>query len=402
MNELIRLRREIHAHPELARQERRTTALVARTLGQAGLNPKVLPSGTGLTCDIGEGSGPVIALRADLDALPIQDDKIVDYKSQNPGVSHACGHDVHTAILTGAAIRLAQENIGTLGRVRCIFQPAEESSRSGSLDVIAAGAIKEVDVIYALHCDPSAHVGRIGTRVGPITSAQDRITVKVRGSGGHSARPNLTPNPINVIGTVVVGLSDAVNMQLAEDKRMLIGFGEISSNGTKNAIPSRAEASGTVRIRNADIWPEVPKLVEDTLAKIVAPFGLDWELEYTRVCPAVNNNPKAIGILRNIAVKLFGEDNVYEAPQSFGGEDFGWYLKHVPGALCRLGVRSPGNEAQADLHSGLFDIDERAIPVGVDLFVQTALSALKEYISSGKEDVGDQSNLSPSSTIIGD
>jgi amidohydrolase len=379
VNDLIRLRREIHAHPELARQEQRTTALVARTLEQAGLNPQVLPCGTGLTCEIGSGSGPIIALRADLDALPIQDGKVAGYKSQNPGVSHACGHDVHTTILTGTAIRLAHEDIGALGRVRCIFQPAEESTHSGSLDVIAAGAISEVDVIYTLHCDPSAYVGEVGTRVGLITSAQDRITVKVRGSGGHSARPHLTPNPINAIGATIVGLSDAVNAQLTEDKGVLIGFGTISSNGTKNAIPSYAEASGTVRIRNANIWPEVPQLVEDSLAKLAAPFGLEWELEYIRVCPTVNNDPKAIGLLRDVAVRLFGESNIYEAPQSFGGEDFAWYLQHVPGALCRLGVRSPGNDNQADLHSSLFDIDERAISVGVDLLVHTALSALREY-----------------------
>jgi amidohydrolase len=170
-----------------------------------------------------------------------------------------------------------------------------------------------------------------------------------------------------------------VNTQLPEGERVLIGFGEISSNGALNAIPSCAEASGTVRIRNVAIWPEVSRLVEDALAKIIAPFGLKWELEYTRVCPAVNNDLKAISLLRDAAVRLFGESNVYEAPQSFGGEDFAWYLQHVPGALCRLGVRSPESKTQADLHSGLFDIDERAISAGVDLLTQTALSALKEY-----------------------
>lgn len=379
MNELIRLRREIHAHPELARHELRTTALVARTLEQAGLHPQVLPSGTGLTCDIGNDSGPIIALRADLDALPIQDDKIVAYKSLNSGVSHACGHDVHTTILTGAAIRLAQESIGALGRIRCIFQPAEESARSGSLDMIAAGAISDVDVIYALHCDPSAHVGKIGTRLGPITSATDQLTVKVCGSGGHLARQHVIPNPINVIGAIVIGLSDAVNSQLAEGKRALIGFGAISSDGGSTSIPSWAEARGTVRTPNANIWPEIPRLVKDALVKLIAPSGLEWELEYSRVCPVVNNDPKAMGLLRDVAVRLFGESNIYETPQSFGGEDFAWYLQHVPGALCRLGVRSPGNQGQVDLHSGLFDIDERAISVGVNLFVQTALSALKEY-----------------------
>ena len=379
MNELIRLRREIHAHPELARQELRTTALVARTLEQAGLHPQVLPSGTGLTCDIGHGSGPIIALRADLDALPIQDDKVVAYRSLNSGVCHACGHDVHTAILTGTAIRLAQEDMGPIGRIRCIFQPAEESVRSGSLDMITAGAISDVDVIFALHCDPSAQVGKIGTRIGPITSATDHLVVKVCGRGGHLARQHVTPNPINAIGAIVTELSNAVNSQLTDGERPLIGFGSIHSDGGATSIPSWVEARGTVRTRDVNMWPEMPRLVKDALATIIDPTGLAWELEYSRVCPVVNNDLKAIGLLRDVAVRLFGESDVYETPQSFGGEDFAWYLQHVPGALCRLGVRSPGNKGQVDLHSGLFDIDERAISVGVDLFVQTALSALKVY-----------------------
>ncbi|MGB6225524.1 MAG: amidohydrolase, partial [Pseudonocardiaceae bacterium] len=242
MDRLIRLRRDIHMHPELARQELRTTSVVSAALAEAGLAGRVLSSGAGLIVDIGAESGPLIGLRADMDALSIQDDKDVPYRSRVPSVCHACGHDVHTAILVGAAIELARSDLANFGRVRCIFQPAEESSVSGSLDMIAAGALAGVDQIFALHCDPSAQVGTVGTRIGPITSATDHMVIKIKGAGGHSGRPHLTPNPISAVCTVVISLPDMVNRQLAEHERMLIGFGTIGSNGTQNAIPSYAEA----------------------------------------------------------------------------------------------------------------------------------------------------------------
>jgi amidohydrolase len=384
MEKLIRLRRDIHAHPELAREERRTTSVVSAALAEAGLRGHVLLSGTGLIVDIGAKSGPMIALRADMDALPIQDNKDVPYRSQVPGVCHACGHDVHTAILVGAAIELARSELANYGRVRCIFQPAEESSVSGSLDMIAAGALDGVERIFALHCDPSAQVGTVGTRVGPITSAMDHMVIKIKGVGGHSGRPHLTPNPIVAIGRVVTSLSDVVHAQLPENERMLIGFGTISSNGTKNAIPSYAEASGTVRIPDTAVRPLVPDLIKMATRSVVEPFALDCDVEYMRVCPAVVNDPKAAEIIIHAAISAVGEENVYTPPQSFGGEDFAWYLQEVPGALFRLGVRAPGSTTQADLHSGYFDIDERALAVGVKMFTRIAISAVRAISSYGK------------------
>ncbi|MGH3889270.1 MAG: amidohydrolase [Pseudonocardiaceae bacterium] len=377
MDRLIRLRRDIHSYPELAREERRTTSRVANMLAEGGLESRILPSGTGLIVDIGAKTGPTIGLRADMDALPIQDDKEVPYRSQNPGVSHACGHDVHTAILVGAALELANSELGEFGRVRCIFQPAEESSVSGSLDMISANALESVDQIFALHCDPSSRVGTVGTRVGAITSAQDHLTVKVRGVGGHSARPHLTPNPVNAIATVVTALSEVVNGQLPESEHMLIGFGVISSNGTKNAIPSYAEASGTIRIPSAKVWSSAPSMIKKSIHDIVEQFALNCEIDYVRVCPAVVNHAESTRIINQAAVSVVGESNIYSPPQSFGGEDFAWYLQHIPGALFRLGVRPPGSETQVDLHSGQFDVDERAIDVGVKMFSQIALNIVR-------------------------
>lgn len=378
MIDLVELRRDLHAHPELARQERRTTEVVTDLLLTAGLKPRVLASGTGLICDVGSQLGPTIALRADMDALPIHDKKSVSYRSTTPGVSHACGHDVHTTILAGVAFRLA--GLARLrGTVRLIFQPAEESPMSGALDVIAEGGLEEVDAIFALHCDPSNRVGHVGTRAGEITSAQDRISIYLHGPGGHSARPDLTPNPIDVIGTLITSLSRIVNDNLSAGQRIAIGFGSISSQGVANAIPSHAEASGTVRIPDAELWPEAPRLVKEAVATIVSKGGLQSELEYQRVCPAVVNDLDATSVLLGAARELVGAARTYEAPQSLGGEDFAWYLQHVPGALARLGVRPPTSDLQVDLHSGFFDIDERAIPIGVDLLVNTAVAALEAY-----------------------
>jgi amidohydrolase len=377
MDRLIRLRRDIHMHPELARQELRTTSVVSAALAEAGLGGWVLPSGTVLIVDIGAESGPLIGLRADMDALSIQDDKDVPYRSQVPSVCHACGHDVHTAILVGAAIELARSDLASFGRVRCIFQPAEESSVSGSLDMIAAGALAGVDQIFALHCDPSAQVGTVGTRIGPITSATDHMVIKIKGAGGHSGRPHLTPNPISAVCTVVTSLADMVNGQLAEHERMLIGFGTISSNGVQNAIPSYAEASGTVRISDAAVWPRVPDLIKTAVGTIVEPFSLYCGVDYVRVCPAVVNDAKATAIIDQAALSVVGRENVYRPSQSFGGEDFSWYLQDVPGAMFRLGVRAPGSTTQVDLHSGHFDVDERAIAVGVEMFTRIAIDAVR-------------------------
>ena len=212
--ELIDFRRDLHAHPEIGYHEHRTTRRVSLRLAAAGLRPVTLPKGTGLVADIGDpaAKGPLVALRADLDALPIGDEKNVPYRSTVPNACHACGHDVHTTILLGAGLFLARRAAaGRLGgRVRLIFQPAEEVP-GGALDVLAAGGIASVDRIFALHCDPRLDVGKIGTRSGPITAACDKITVRVTGPGGHTARPHLTADLVFALGKIITELPAALS-----------------------------------------------------------------------------------------------------------------------------------------------------------------------------------------------
>src|SRR6476646_853916 len=204
VDDVIGIRRELHAYPELAYAEKRTTQLIVDTLEQVGLDAQVLPAGTGAICDIGTGDGPLVALRADIDALPIADQKDVPYRSTVDGCCHGCGHDAHTAILLGAAVELARHELP--GRVRFLFQPAEETVPGGAVSVITAGGIEGVDQIYALHCDPRLETGTVGLRVGPITAACDQLDIAFSGPGGHTARPHLTADLVYAIGLVITGL----------------------------------------------------------------------------------------------------------------------------------------------------------------------------------------------------
>jgi amidohydrolase len=375
--ELVHLRRHLHAHPELGRAERESTALVARRLEAAGLRPRLLPTGTGLTCDVGSGSGPVVALRADLDALPIQDEKQVPYRSTTPGVCHACGHDVHTTMLLGAGLALAEQAERLPGQVRLVFQPAEERVPGGALDVIAAGALDGVAAIYALHCDPKLDVGRLGARVGPITAASDSIEVRLTGPGGHTARPHLTADLVYIISRVVTDLPAALSRLVDPRAGLSMTFGSVQAGTVANVIPTSAVARGTVRVLDRNVWGEIPKLVERVLEHTVEAFNLTPELDYRRGSPPVVNDEAATQVLIAAGRTVLGAGGVQRVAQSLGGEDFSWYLEEVPGSMARLGVRLPGTDLE--LHTGLFDVDERAIPIGVRLLAQTAVDALEHY-----------------------
>jgi amidohydrolase len=376
--ELIHLRRHLHAHPELGREERESTALVARRLEAEGLRPRLLPTGTGLVCDVGNGPGAVVALRADLDALPLQDEKQVPYRSTTPGVCHACGHDVHTTMLLGAGLALAghAERLG--GRVRLVFQPAEERIPGGALDVIAAGMLDGVAAIYALHCDPKLDVGRLGVRVGPVTAASDSIEVRLTGPGGHTARPHLTADLVYVISRVITDLPAALSRLVDPRAGLSMTFGAVQAGTVGNAIPTSAVARGSLRVLDRNVWDGIPKLVERVLEHTVEPFNIAApELDYRRGSPPVVNDEAATGVMAKAARTALGDAAVKQIAQSLGGEDFSWYLEEVPGSMARLGVRIAGRDL--DLHASMFDVDERAIAVGVRVLAQTAVDALEFY-----------------------
>jgi amidohydrolase len=383
-DELVAFRRDLHAHPELGYHEHRTTSRVSLRLAAAGLRPSVLPKGTGLVADIGDpaAGGPLVALRADLDALPVSDEKNVPYRSLVPGACHACGHDVHTTVLVGAGLFLAgQAAAGRLpGRVRLIFQPAEEVP-GGALDVMAAGGLASVDRIFALHCDPRLAVGQIGTRTGPITAACDKIRVRVSGPGGHTARPHLTADLVYALGKIVTELPAALSRRVDPRSSLSLVWGRVSAGSAANAIPDDGFAEGTVRCLDDDAWHQAPDLLKALTESVASAYGVIAELSYHRNVPPTVNDPVSTAILEAAAATVLGPDAVTPAPQSLGGEDFAWYLESVPGSLARLGTRRPGSADDFDIHSASFDVDERAIGAGVKVMAATALAALTAHRS---------------------
>jgi amidohydrolase len=378
---MVVLRRDIHAHPELAWQEVRTSALVAHELKQAGLVPTLLPTGTGLVCDVvGDMRGPTVALRADLDALPIDDEKDVAYRSSIPGVAHACGHDVHTAVVLGAGLGLARLAAagGLPGRVRLLFQPAEEELPGGALAVLAAGALDGVGRVFALHCDPHLDAGCLGVRAGPITAAVDSITVRLSGPGGHTARPQLTVDLVAALADVLIRTPALLSRRVDPRAGLSLVWGQVTAGTADNVIPQHGQAAGTVRVLDPDVWVSAGQLISRLIEEIAAPYQALVEIDYRRGVPPAANDPDATAGLRAAAVALLGPLFVRETSQSMGAEDFAWMLSRVPGVIARLGVRRPGQPDAPDLHRGDFDVDEAAIGCGASLLVVAAIDALRD------------------------
>ncbi|WP_017603450.1 amidohydrolase [Nocardiopsis alkaliphila] len=383
--ELTGFRRDLHMHPELAFAEHRTTGRIAERLRAVGLLPKELPQGTGLICDVGEGPGPLVALRADIDALPLVDEKDVPYRSTVPGAAHACGHDVHTTVLLATGIFLAQQaRAGALpGRVRLLFQPAEELP-GGAVEVIEAGAMEGVERVFALHCDPRLVLGKVGLRTGGITAACDQLMVRLSGPGGHTARPHLTSDLVYALGKVVTELPAALSRRIDPRAGFSLVWGRISAGSAPNVIPDDAVAEATVRCLDDEAWHQAPDVIKGLVESVAGAYGAEAEVTYRRGVPPTINESTSVDIMREAVTLALGVEAASSTPQSLGGEDFAWYLEHAPGALARLGTHSPDWEGpMLDLHRGTFDVDERAIGVGTRFMVTTALTALWDITRQG-------------------
>lgn len=374
--ELVELRRDIHAHPELSWREARTTALIADRLARAEIPVRTAPGG-GLIAEFGGGpaGAPVVALRADLDALPVEDRTGDPWASRVDGVAHACGHDVHMVALLGAGLALARRELPH--RVRLVFQPAEEVMPGGALGLIAAGVLDGVTRIFGIHCDPSLDVGTVGLRTGPLTGAVDALTIRLSGSGGHTSRPHLTQDVTFALGALMTQLPAALSRRLDPRAGASVGWGLVDSGSALNVIPSAGVLGGTVRLLDGGAWAEAEGLVRDLVAQLVAPYGVGVEVTYVRGVPPVVNEPEATAVYGAAASAVVGEGRVVAIPQSLGGEDFAWYLDRVPGAMAFLGTRTPGGPTY-DLHQGDLRVDERSVTVGAGLFAEVALRALPE------------------------
>jgi amidohydrolase len=375
--ELIDFRRSLHMHPELGHAEHRTTAAIVSRLAEAGLSPRVLSRGTGVVCDVvgSAGEGPTVGFRGDIDALPLSDAKDVPYRSQVDGVCHACGHDAHTAVVLGLGLVLAElAHEGVLSRtVRLIFQPAEELSPGGALEVLADGEIDGLREVYALHCDPRLDAGQVGLLAGPITAGADRIRVDLRGPGGHTARPHLTADLVSALGAIVSDLPALLSRRTDPRAGLSLVWGQVHAGSVANAIPQAGFAEGTMRCLDVDVWQNAHLIVPDLARAIAEPYGVEVDVAARKSVPPCVNDARAVDRLRESVIAMVGARAVARTEQSLGGEDFAWILNEVPGALARLGVRTPGHDTAPDLHQGAFDLDETAIVVGLKVLAGLAL-----------------------------
>ncbi|TQK72555.1 MULTISPECIES: amidohydrolase [unclassified Nocardioides] len=376
-DELVELRRDLHRHPEVSWQEQRTSERVIEHLERAGWRISRMPR-SGVIADLGE-AGPTVALRADLDALPVADLTTDPWTSSVPGVAHACGHDVHTSALVGAGHALAELHAQGLlrGRVRLLFQPAEEVMPGGARHLINHGAIEGVERIFALHCDPSVDVGAVGLRSGPITSAADRIDVRLEGNGGHTSRPHLTGDLTFALAKITSELPAVLSRRMDPRAGVSVVWGMLRAGSAANVIPDHGIASGTVRILDAEAWASCEAVVREAVLDIVRPYGVTANVDYLQGVPPVVNERASVAMVAAAADDLLGLHHRTEVEQSLGGEDFGWYLEQVPGAMFRLGTRSPGGPT-FDLHQGDFEVDEAAIGYGARMLAGAAVNALAQ------------------------
>jgi len=382
-SELVAFRRDVHAHPELARAETRTSAVVAARLTAAGIRVRAL-AGSGLIADIGPLDPQYrVALRADLDALPVAERTGLPFSSVTDGVCHACGHDVHIAAVLGAGLAL-QEHVDALTAqgigVRLIFQPAEEVIPGGAISVIEQGGVQDVDRIFSVHCDPTLDVGRVGLREGALTAAADSVRITLSGRGGHTSRPHLTQDLTYALGKVVTEVPAVLSRRVDPRAGVALVWGTVHSGSVDNVIPSSGTVSGTLRMLDVGLWESIGPLLEEVVHAVTSPYAVSAKVLHVRGVPPVVNDPDSVTRLRAAAELMLGPLAPSSTEQSMGGEDFAWYVQHVPGAMARLGTRVPGGTTY-DLHQGDLVIDERAVGFGARILAAAAFGAAFSPIS---------------------
>jgi amidohydrolase len=369
--ELIEWRRDFHMHPEIGFELHRTSKIVAAELEKMGYRVKRGVGKTGVVAELGEG-GKVVAIRADMDALPILEQNEYEYVSQTPGAMHACGHDSHTAMALGAALLLSKEKLP--GRVRFLFQPCEETTdeegKSGAQRMSAEGAMDGVDYVIAQHVDPLRPVGTIGINAGPSSGGVDGWYAVIKGKGGHGAHPNKTIDPFYLLGHVIIALNGIVSRRLNPFEPAVVSIGSIHGGSAENVIPESVKVTGTLRFTNEAVHQQIHEEMKRVFEMIRA-LGGDYELRYEIGGPPMINDKMVSDVIEKTGKDLLGTDNVHEIEKTLGAEDFGEFMKHAPGAMFTLGTQKQGHEDYL-LHHPKFDLDERALPIGTAMLVETA------------------------------
>lgn len=378
--ELVGIRHYLHAHPELSFEEAETGRYIADLLRAWGIPCTTGWGGHGVVAMLeGNGPGPVIALRADIDALPIQEASDKPYRSVREGVMHACGHDAHTASLLGTAFILNELRDRWPGTVKLIFQPGEEKFPGGASLLIAEGVLRDPSpsAIYGQHVLPELEAGKAGFREGMSMASADELYLTVEGRGGHGAQPHLLVDPVAIAATLVTSLQQLVSRNANPLLPTVLTFGKIwSDGGATNVIPSRVHLEGTLRTLDEDWRQEAHRLLSRMAEGIASGMGGQARLEIRKGYPALHNDPALTRRARSSAEAYLGADNVVDIPVRMGAEDFAWYGRELPSCFYRLGIASPGGPPAAGLHSPAFDIHDEALRTGCGLMARIALDAL--------------------------
>jgi amidohydrolase len=377
-DQLIAWRRDFHMHPEVGFCEIRTSEKVAETLLPWGLKVRTKVGRTGVVADIGSGS-PMIAIRADMDALPLQEKNKISYASQTPGVMHACGHDSHTAMLLGVAQLLLKEEFP--GTVRLLFQPSEEvgdeEGISGAPRMIQDGAMQGVDMVIALHVSPMVPTGKIQVDAGSGSGGVDSWFGRIIGKGGHGASPHKTVDPFYICGHVIMAINAIVSRRMDPTLPAVVSIGSLKGGHTENVIPEHVDITGTLRYTEEAVHKELHAEIRRSF-ELARTLGGDYELRFEIGDPPMFNDPKAVDLIKSAAARLIGAENIQPMEKGLGAEDFGRFSVIAPGAMFSLGALISGDERVG--HNPHFDIDEDALPIGTAILVESAL----DYLRQGK------------------
>ena len=376
--ELIEWRRDFHMHPEIGFQLHRTSKIVADELEKMGYRVRRGVGKTGVVAEIGEG-GKVVAIRADMDALPILEQNDHEYVSQNQGAMHACGHDSHTAMALGAALLLSKERLP--GRVRFLFQPCEETAdeegKSGAQRMSEEGAMDGVHYVIAQHVDPQRPVGTIGINAGPCSGGVDSWYAVISGKGGHGAHPDKTVDPFYLLAHVILALNGIVSRRINPFEPAVVSIGTVNGGLTENVIPDSIKISGTLRFTSAEVQKQIHAEIRRAF-DVTKALGGDYQLNFLIGAPPMTNDQLVSDLIEKTGSDLLGAQNVTEIEKTLGAEDFGEFMKHAPGAMFTLGTQKKGHE-EFLLHHPRFDIDERAMPIGTAMLAETALRFLRGW-----------------------
>lgn len=379
-NELIKDRRHLHANPELSFHEVETSRYIANRLRELNIPFVENIGGYGIVAHVGSGTQKVVALRGDMDALPITEANEVEYKSKNDGVMHACGHDVHTTCLLGAAKILKNIESELRGTVRLLFQPAEEKLPGGASLMIADGALKnpDVDMIFGQHVFPDMEVGHVGFREGMYMASADEIYITVKGKGGHAALPHTCVDPVLISAHLLTALQQMVSRRAKPDIPTVLSFGKVTANGATNVIPDVVRIEGTLRTMNEEWRGELHKLITRLVNDLCSSMGGSADLEIKVGYPCLTNNPKITAWAKQKAIEVLGKEKVHDLGLRMTSEDFAFFAQEIPACFFRLGTSNKQKNIGAPLHTDRFDIDEDALELGATLMATLAYKALEE------------------------